>query len=67
LEISSQTKTIKSKKPVTISRDWLTASKTSNARSKIKAYLNEKDKGLLQRIRELKLQDFNIPKFFRRQ
>jgi GTP pyrophosphokinase len=58
---------IKSKKPVTISRDWLTASKTSNARGKIKAYLNEKDKGLIQRIRELKLQDFNIPKFFRRQ
>lgn len=57
---------IKSKKPVTISRDWLAAAKTSNARNKIRHYLAEHDKGIIQRVRELKLQDFSLPKFFRK-
>jgi GTP pyrophosphokinase len=57
---------LKSKKPVTISRDWLAVAKTSNARNKIRAYLNEHDKGIIQRVRELKLQDFKLPRFFRK-
>ena len=57
---------LKSKKPVTISRDWLAAAKTSHARNKIRGYLNEHDKGIIQRVRELKLQDFKLPKFFRK-
>ena len=57
---------LKNKQPVKISRDWLTAAKTSSARSKIRHYLNEHDKGIVQRIRELKLQDFSLPKFFRK-
>jgi GTP pyrophosphokinase len=57
---------IKTKKPVTISRDWLKAAKTHNARNKIHHYLNEHNKGLVQRIKELKLKDFSLPKFFRK-
>ncbi len=57
---------IKSKKPVTIARDWLEAAKTGNARNKIRHYLNEHDKGIIQRVKELKLQDFNLPRFFRK-
>ncbi len=57
---------LKTKQPVKISRDWLKAAKTSNARSRIRHYLHEHDKGLLQRIKELKLQDLSLPKFFRR-
>lgn len=57
---------LKSKNPVKISRDWLTASKTSNARNKIRNYLKEHDKGVWDRVRELKLQDLSLPRFFRR-
>ncbi len=57
---------IKSKKPATISRDWLDAAKTSGARNKIRHYLNEHDKGIIQRVKELKLQDFKIARFFRK-
>jgi GTP pyrophosphokinase len=57
---------LKTKKPVKISRDWLAVAKTSNARNKIRAYLNEHDRGIIQRVRELKLQDFKLPKFFRK-
>lgn len=57
---------IKSKKPVTISRDWLKAAKTSSARNKIRHYLNEHDKGIIQRVKELKLQDFKLARFFRK-
>lgn len=57
---------LKSKKPVTISQDWLKAARTSNARNKIRHYLHEHDSGIMQRIRELKLQDFSLPKFFRK-
>ncbi len=57
---------IKSKKEVTISRDWLEAAKTGIARNKIRHYLNEHDKGIIQRVKELKLQDFSLPKFFRK-
>lgn len=57
---------IKSKKPVTISRDWLKAAKTSGARNKIRHYLNENDRGIIQRIKELKLKDLSLPRFFRK-
>lgn len=57
---------LKTKKPATISRDWLQAAKTSNARNKIRSYLQEHDKGIFQRVRELKLQDFKLPSFFRK-
>jgi GTP pyrophosphokinase len=57
---------LKTKKPATISRDWLKAAKSSSARSKIRHYLNEHDKGILQRVKELKLQDFKLPRFFRK-
>ncbi len=57
---------IKTKKPAVISRDWLEAAKTSNARNKIRHYLAEHDTGIFQRVRELKLKDFSLPKFFRK-
>ena len=57
---------IKSKKPVTISQDWLKAAKTSNARNKIRHYLNEHNKGIIQRVKELKLKDLSLPRFFRK-
>lgn len=57
---------IKSKKPVKISRDWLDSAKTHNARNRIRHYLNENDKSILQRVKELKLQDLSLPKFFRK-
>jgi GTP diphosphokinase / guanosine-3',5'-bis(diphosphate) 3'-diphosphatase len=37
---------IKSKKPVTISQDWLKNAKTSTARTKIRSYLNENQSGI---------------------
>lgn len=55
---------LKSKKPAVISRDWLKAAKTSGARSKIRHYLNENNRGLVQRIYELK--DIKLPTFFRK-
>ncbi len=57
---------IKTKKPAVISRDWLKAAKTSNARNRIRHYLSEHDKGIIQRVRELKLQDLSLPRFFRK-
>lgn len=59
---------LKSKKAATPSRDWLAAAKTSHARSLIRKYLAEHDKGLFQRVRELKLQDISssLPTFFRK-
>jgi GTP pyrophosphokinase len=59
---------LKTKKPVSISRDWLASAKTSHGRSVIRKYLKENDKGIFQRVRELKLQDLGtLPKFFRKQ
>lgn len=66
LQPGSVVEIIKSKKPVTISQDWLKSARTSNARNKIRHYLNEHDSGIMKRIRELKLQDFSLPKFFRK-
>ncbi len=57
---------LKVKQPVKISQDWLKAAKTSNAKNRIRHYLNEHDKGVVQRIKELKLQDISLPKFFRK-
>ncbi len=57
---------IKSKKEVKLSRDWLEAAKTGNARNKIRHYLNEHDKSIIQRVKELKLKDFTLPRFFRK-
>lgn len=57
---------IKSKKPAKISRDWLKSALTRNARNRIRHYLAEHEKGLINRIKELKLADFKpgLPKFF---
>lgn len=55
---------IKTKKPSSISQDWLKAAKTSGARNKIRAYLKEHNKGIIDRIRELK--DVTLPRFFRK-
>ncbi len=63
LEHGDVVEILKSKKPVSVSRDWLTNAKTSSARAKIRAHLNEHDKGIVARIRELKLQDLSLPKF----
>jgi GTP pyrophosphokinase len=57
---------LKTKKPAVISRDWLKAARTSSARSKIRHYLAEHDKGLFQRVKELRLQNFTLPRFFRK-
>ncbi len=62
---------LKSKKAATPSRDWLAVAKTSHARAQIRKYLTEHDKGIIQRVRELKLQDFSsrlpgLPTFFRK-
>ena len=65
LDSEDSVEIIKSKKPVAISRDWLKAAKTHNARNRIRHYLNEHDKGILQRIKELKLSD-SLPRFFRK-
>src|SRR3989344_2037135 len=57
---------IKVKKPAVISRDWLKAAVTHNARNRIRHYLKEHEKGLFDRIKELKLQDLSLPRFFRK-
>ena len=67
LEQGDVVEILKTKKPATISRDWLTVAKTSLARHQIRQYLAEHDKGLMRRIRELKLEDISLPKFFRKQ
>jgi GTP diphosphokinase / guanosine-3',5'-bis(diphosphate) 3'-diphosphatase len=59
---------LKTKKEATISRDWLNVAKTSHARAEIRKYLTEHDKGIIQRVRELKLRDKlpGLPTFFRK-
>lgn len=57
---------IKTKKPAVISRDWLKAAKTSGARGKIRHYLNLHDRSIIQRVKELKLKDLSLPRFFRK-
>jgi GTP diphosphokinase / guanosine-3',5'-bis(diphosphate) 3'-diphosphatase len=62
---------LKSKKPATPSRDWLAAAKTGHARALIRKYLAEHDKGLFQRVRELRIKDISsrlpgLPTFFRK-
>ncbi len=61
---------LKTKKPSTISRDWLHVAKTGHARNLIRRYLNEHDKSIMQRVKELRIQNIRIPKlprFFRKQ
>ena len=69
LENEDTVEIIKTKKEAVISRDWLNAAKTHNARNRIRHYLNEHDKGIIQRVKELKLADLkpSLPKFFRKQ
>nr|MBP9686942.1 bifunctional (p)ppGpp synthetase/guanosine-3',5'-bis(diphosphate) 3'-pyrophosphohydrolase [Candidatus Doudnabacteria bacterium] len=55
---------LKSKQPVKLSRDWLAAAHTSNARNRIRAYLKEHDTGVMDRVRELA--DLGLPNFFRK-
>ncbi len=62
---------LKSKKSATPSRDWLAVAKTGHARALIRKYIAENDKGVFQRVRELKLQDISsrlpgLPTFFRK-
>lgn len=57
---------IKTKKEAVMSREWLKAAKTHNAKNKIRHYLNEHNKGIFDRVKELKLKDFSLPKFFRK-
>lgn len=68
LENEDVVEIIKTKKEVVISRDWLKAAKTHGARNKIRHYLNEHNKGIIQRVKELKLADLKgkLPQFFRR-
>jgi guanosine-3',5'-bis(diphosphate) 3'-pyrophosphohydrolase len=58
---------LKTKKPATISRDWLASARTSHARGQIRKYLAEHDRGLMSRVRELKLQNKLLPRFMRKQ
>jgi GTP pyrophosphokinase len=57
---------IKTKKESVMSRHWLEAAKTHNARNRIRRYMNEHNKGVFDRIKELKLKDFTLPRFFRK-
>lgn len=66
LENEDVVEIIKSKKPVKISHAWLKSAKAHNARNRIRHYLNEHNKGIYDRIKELKLKDFSLPRFFRR-
>ncbi len=66
LENEDTVEIIKSKKEATISRDWLKAAKTHSAKNRIRHYLNEHNQGIIDRIKELKLKDFTLPKFFRK-
>ena len=66
LENEDMVEIIKTKKEAVISRDWLKAAKTHSARNKIRHYLTEHDTGILKRIKELKLKDFSLPRFFRK-
>ncbi|MBI3232226.1 MAG: bifunctional (p)ppGpp synthetase/guanosine-3',5'-bis(diphosphate) 3'-pyrophosphohydrolase [Candidatus Doudnabacteria bacterium] len=59
---------LKSKQPAKISRDWLEAASTHNAKNRIRHYLSEHDKGIIDRIKQLKLADLkpSLPRFFRK-
>ena len=54
---------IKSKNPVKISAKWLESAKTHNARNKIRAHLNQQNRGFIQRVKEM---NFSLPKFLRK-
>lgn len=56
---------LKSKQPAKISRDWLKSAITHNARNRIRHYLSEHEKGIIDRIKELKFQDA-LPRFLRK-
>lgn len=64
LEQGDVVEILKTKQPVTISRDWLKSAKTNNARSRIRQYLKEHDKGIMARVKELR--DFSLPTFMRK-
>jgi GTP pyrophosphokinase len=66
LEQGDVVEILKSKQPVKVSRDWMAAAHTSHARGRIRQYLNEHDKSIVQRVRELKLANFTLPTFFRK-
>ena len=54
---------IKSKNPVKVSPKWLEFTRTNNAKSKIRAHLNQQNRGLIQRVKDL---SFPLPRFFRK-
>jgi GTP pyrophosphokinase len=68
LESEDVVEIIKTKKEAVISRDWLKAAKTHSARNRVRHYLNEHNKGIIQRVKELKLEDLKgkLPRFFRK-
>jgi GTP pyrophosphokinase len=66
LENEDTVEIIKTKKEAVISRDWLKAAKTHSARNRIRHYLTEHNQGIINRIKELKLKNFSLPRFFRK-
>ena len=66
LENEDVVEIIKSKKPVKISHAWLKAAKAHTSKNRIRHYLAENNKGIYDRIKELKLKDFSLPRFFRK-
>lgn len=63
LEKEDEVEIIKSKNPVKISPKWLEFTRTNNAKSKIRAHLNQQNRGLIQRVKDM---SFPLPKFFRK-
>lgn len=64
LEQGDTVEILKSKQPVKLSRDWLAAAHTTNARNRIRAHLKERDKGVADRVRELA--DLGLPNLFKK-
>lgn len=64
LEQGDTVEILKSKQPVKLSRDWLAAAHTTNARNRIRAHLKERDKGVADRVRELT--DLGLPNLFKK-
>lgn len=63
LEKEDVVEIIKSKNRVKISSKWLESAKTHNARNKIRGFLNEQNRGFIQRVKEI---NFSLPKFLRK-
>lgn len=53
LEQGDTVEILKGKQPVKLSRDWLAAAHTSNARNRIRTYLKEHEISVVERVRQL--------------